>query len=330
MTKQNNIFATSFVLAILLLCTSSSRASEDLQRVLEVLENPPQAFNFEGTFIYLAGDKKEVLKISRIDDGDNFAERLTALTGNASQVIRTNRGVWYYFPEKNEGYFHHTHENSRFTQKSLVSNIDYLKKFYDLKYHGSSRVAGRLADHISFYSKDNYRYGCDLWLDSKTGLTLRSDLLTTEKSIIDSYMFVEVDFLNPVQEVEISPSLFGEDFVWEFDDIAYGGIEKSSTNWSVLRVPDGFRIVKSIRAKAGENDPYYEHLTVSDELTNVSVSIHRAEDINASSFVGFVQIGGVNVYGRMLNDYHIKVVGEAPLKTIQMIGDSISQSVVLN
>ena len=330
MTKPTHKLTTAILFGLLLVWSKSSSASDDLQRVLKFLENPPQAHNFEGTFVYLAGDKKQVLKISRIDDGDNFAERLTALTGSASQVIRTNRGVWYYFPERNEGYFHLTHEKSRFTQKSFLSNVDYLKKFYDLKYHGAERVADRLADRISFYARDKYRYGCELWLDSQTGLTLRSDLLTTERSIIDSYMFVEVDYLDPVQEVEISPSLFGEDFVWEFDDITYAGIETSSTNWTALRVPDGFRITKSIRAKAEENDPYYEHLTLSDELSSVSVSIHRAEDIKASAFVGFVQMGGVNVYGRMLNDYHIKVVGEAPLKTIQMIGDSITYRVVPN
>ena len=61
---------------------------------------------------------------------------------------------------------------------------------------------------------------------------------------------------------------------------------------------------------------------MTDGLASVSVFIEpNVSDVEP--FVGNTRMGAVNAYGNIVGDHQITVVGDVPLATVQLIGQSV-------
>ena len=62
---------------------------------------------------------------------------------------------------------------------------------------------------------------------------------------------------------------------------------------------------------------------LSDGLS--AVSVFAAVDVApAQAFKGLTQMGAVQAYGRSIGRYHVTVVGETPVATVEAIAASLS------
>ena len=67
-----------------------------------------------------------------------------------------------------------------------------------------------------------------------------------------------------------------------------------------------------------------DHIALSDGLATVSIFIEPIVKNAPTPMPGFfTSRGAINIYVRILGDNKITTVGEVPLKTIKLIGDSV-------
>jgi sigma-E factor negative regulatory protein RseB len=64
------------------------------------------------------------------------------------------------------------------------------------------------------------------------------------------------------------------------------------------------------------------HIVLSDGLASMSVYIEKLDPAK-KKFVGASYMGAVNVYGAVVDDHQITVVGEVPAATVKMVAESI-------
>jgi len=202
------------------------------------LNEAAQDINYRGRFIYRHGDQIEAMHIVRKVDDDGARERLVSLNGATREIIRDKRDVWCYLPDENRG-VHQSRKDEPETKfpallpKSLVE----LEGFYRFELGTVERVAGRAAQRVEIYPKDSYRYGLMLWIDEQTGLMLRADMLSDQGSLVEQYMFVEIDYDDDISTDELSPSTPRENLVWHGEEPLTLKIPDSSSDadWKATR-----------------------------------------------------------------------------------------------
>src|SRR5690606_37757593 len=88
------------------------------------------------------------------------------------------------------------------------------------------------------------------------------------------------------------------------------------------KLPPGFRVVRrEVRSSAAG---VREHLLLSDGLSAVSVyRVLRPSSEAVAAAQRIDQMGPLNAYSRSVGQVQITVVGEAPRRTVQMIGDNV-------
>ena len=124
-------------------------------------------------------------------------ERMESLNGEAREVIRHNSKVTTIFPQRKLVTV--SRESAPMSLHSrLPSNMEVLKKLYDVKATGFDRVAGHNARILELVPMDKFRYGYKFWLEKESGLLLKCDLLDEQKRVVEQLMFSELNILKQV------------------------------------------------------------------------------------------------------------------------------------
>ena len=313
-----------FVTAALLLTLPAMPAiAQSMEQLFDRINASANTISYKGTLTYSHGAHTEAMQVFRAVDDQGFRERIFALTGAPSEIVRTNKAVWCYFPDRREGFYKATNEKLYRISDLQSVQVSELRKYYSMQNRGQDRIANRLTKRVLLAPKDAFRYGHELWIDEETGLLLRSDLLETDAGIIDSYMFVDITLDAEISDSDLQPSLSSTNanFAWGFslpDDSPMTADDE--LRWAVKSVPDGFKKVKHVRSTS-ENS-MTEQIIFSDNLATVSLFIQK-QDENENGFVGFSRLGSVNAYGRIINGFHVIVMGDVPAKTVSVIGNSV-------
>lgn len=315
--------------AFLITSTVSGDVPPMVDEVLTQMSKSFHSVSYQGTFIYSDGNAHKSIEVVRRVKGADFHEKLTTLTGDRAEIIRTNQGVWCYFPERNAGHYKPTIKEAFSFSRIVASDIAELRKLYKIKLSGQERVAGRWANRVRFSPKDDYRYGVQIWVDDLTGVILRIDMMNLNGKTVDSFAFinlkVESDDQSNLELASMSqPVEFGKNYTWKFSVPYTMQISDSESMWDVRMVPDGFKKLNHFRSEVGGMER--EQIIFSDLVSSVSLVIQSLNENDPElnkSFVGGSQLGSVNAYGRLIDNYQITVVGEVPPKTVRVIGESV-------
>src|SRR5690606_9860027 len=153
------------------------------------------------------------------------------------------------------------------------------------------------------------RYGYRLWLDEKTALPLRSELVNEAGFPIEKMMFTEIEIGAEIDDAMLELSGIGEDFTWH----VRGGEQDAEIDESVPlafeSLPPGYAVTRSEVHLETELPSY--HLVISDGLASVSVF---AEPLQAGkpALAGISRLGAVIAFGDRLTYHHVNVVGVPP------------------
>ena len=297
-------------------------SAQSVAQLLDKSAQAAQSVSYKGTFMYSRGAQIETMRVYHRIESDGFQELIQSLNGDASEIVRNEKGVWCYFPETQEGFYKSRDDGSyRMPAISSVSLAN-LEKYYTITNKGRNRVAMRSAHRLEFEPKDAFRYGLTLWIDEESGLLLRSDLLDENMAIIDSYRFVEIAINEQITEAELTPHSPGTDYLWNFSAAGTAPSADELTPITVSSVPDGFKMIKHVRGQFDEAEK--EQIVYSDELATVSLFMQKLmQDETDGLFVGDSKLGSVNAYGRVIEGYQVTVVGEVPIETVRTIGNSV-------
>lgn len=281
---------------------------------------------FQGIVIYRDEDRLESLRVVHRYQNGHESERVTSLNGEPREIFREDNKVWCILPKD------HMLLMERPTLKGILSQltperVHALAPLYDFRSLGSERVAGRDCVGVGVVPRDNLRYGYEVWADKDTGLPLRISLVDKDDKIIEQMMFTEVDFPASIPDDAFETDLNTAKFKLiprELPDTPPPllPVPGGDPDWSFDKLPEGFRVVMHDERKLPDGSGIVSHTLLTDGLSAISVFKDNGAEAR-KHFRGLSHMGSVQAYSRMVGNYHVTVVGEAPVVTIRMIGDGL-------
>ncbi len=306
------------------MAVASPAATEDDARAwLEKMSRAVHQYNYDGVFIYLRGSQMQSIRVIHSVEGGKERERMVLLTGLQREVLRADDKITYIVPknrslvlERRRG-----HPQSGF---ALISphHIDKLVACYDVSLAGRDRIAGRETQRLVIRPRDRFRYGYRLWLDRETGLLLKTVLLNRKGNHSEQFMFATLRYLDRVPPALLEPEVEGNEYVFFRDRPDNRESLQAATRWRAGRLPFGFELSTHRRyTTAGTRDDM-EQLVYSDGLSSVSVFIEPLKS-GQEPLRGSSNLGAVNAYGTIHDDFQVIALGEVPPATVEQIATSI-------
>jgi sigma-E factor negative regulatory protein RseB len=313
-----------FITFCLLLLSANTYAEVQAMALLERMGSAARTLNYDGVFAYRSGKKLQSIRIIHRADERGEIERVTSLNGAAREVIRTNDLVTCIYPEGKR-----VHVNRRPLGKGfpsdLLARLSSAVPYYNVTLGKVKRVANRPAQELIISPVDDYRYGYRLWVDKENDLLLKSELVTTNQDVLETFAFSSINFDGDITDTMLRPAITGHEMKWNRS-------EPHSNNrttaipalsmWQISWLPEGFVLVaQQSRLKANTGNAV-EQRVYSDGLSSISVFIEQIHAAH-SHLKGMSKMGAINAFGTIMNAHFVTVVGEVPSKTVDKMGNSI-------
>jgi sigma-E factor negative regulatory protein RseB len=312
------------VLSLTLLATTSF-AEPEAMKVLERMGIAAKQLSYEGVFAYQTGKNLQSIRIIHRADEQGEVERLVSLNGSAREVIRTNDLVTCIFPEGKRIQVNRRPLGRGFPS-DLLRRLSSATPYYDVVTGQDGRVADRKASELIIKPIDNYRYGFRLWVDKKSDLLLKSELLAENGIVLETFSFSMVELNKTIPDSLLQPQISGKEMTWNRTEPETGinmASKQNFSKWQIAWLPEGFALVAQQNRLKANNGASVEQRVYSDGLSSVSVFIEKIR-ARHSHLHGGSKMGAVNAFGTILSAHFVTVVGEVPAKTVEKMGASIS------
>ncbi len=308
----------------ILILTPTAPAADDARAWLMKMNQAAHTLNYSGSFVYQHGDQLESMRILRSVQGGLVRERLLSLNGAAREVIRTDQEVRCYLPDENAVVVEHRRAEARSFPSLLPQSLRNLDKNYTIALGGTARVVDRNAQEVTISPRDSYRYGYRLWADKESGLLLKANLVDDKGKVIEQFMFTSIELGGTLPDSAFEPRDAGKDYVWYREDKESAVSTNASKEWEVKRLPPGFTLSMHMTRKIPNRKTPVEHMIYSDGLAVVSVFVEKLGNEPVSHDASDVMhIGAVHARGLNIGTHQVTVVGEVPVITVDLIGESI-------
>ena len=273
--------------------------------------------SYRGIVSYMRDNHIESLHVFHGVSNGLEQERLLSLNTPMREVIRTADKVTCYYPESKS-----ISVDAKPSRHSVLINLpndlNQLSKHYSFTLGEVEHVAQRPARIVTILPKDNLRYGRRLWIDLESKLPVKFEWLDENKQVVEAMVFSSLSVEKSIPQAELMPST-QLDGSWKTK--RHETLPAESLIWTLEGVPEGFQMMSYTRLKRDANNRVIDHILLSDGIS--SVSIYIDELMNEIFTAQPRKIGAINSYTRKLDKYLVTVMGEAPEKTVQSIGNGI-------
>lgn len=321
-SKQSKPFA-----AALLCCAGLSVLAQPINaempggiELLGKMSQAAETLNYSGEFIYVKDGKIAAMKISHLQSEAGGEQKLMSLNGSMREIIQRDNMVACILPDEGMGMKEKRQSIQPF-KLNISSEIEDIKRYYNVQYTGQARAANRDCEQLEITPKDELRYGYALCIDSETFLLLRSEITTAGGEILESYMFMNIEYDN-ISPTDIASATAPTTLKWMDDGVALDDAQKpasdSTPKWSVVSNQSGFEVERYIERISPIMQTQISHLVLGDGLAKVSVFITPSA-ASANKLKKPVSIGSLNSFTLELEDHMITVIGEVPQQTVAMI-----------
>ena len=310
--------ATAVLLCIISLTVEAGDGPLDADGRAEALLSRMNAaqgdLDYEGTLVYLHGQRLAALHIThRVENGVS-RESLLALSGPIRAVARNDRGVTCMLPDSQPISVPSGTAGSSLL-RSGPFDYDRIRRHYLLHELGASRVAGRDTDVVGLVPRDDYRYGYRFFIDRDSGLPLKIDLMDDRADPIEQVMFTTVAIVPRRASAPSAPRHVASSLQ---ASAAQEAAAIDAAGWMLTAMPPGFAVID--QHGGPPEAPSLQHLMVSDGLASASVYIEPAD---GDGLEGATQMGAITAVGRRIGDHQATVVGEVPELTARMLLDGL-------
>lgn len=311
---------TLILFCVMTMPAFASKNDPEAKVWLERMSHAIKTLNYEGVFVYIHGKQMETMRIVHKNVDGEEQERLLSLAGTPREILRNNDRLICILPDVKSVVVEKSRPKN-YLPIGLQHITKNIKRYYHFHMGGVDRMAGRDAVKIDVLPKDSYRYGYHLWLDKKTAMLLKSDLVNEEGDPVEQIMFTHIDIKDHIETDKLEPTISSDGYKW-FKQEKSEQVEKTSSQWAVKKLPAGY--MKGMQKKHGlpMSRMPVEHLMYTDGISSVSVYI-EAMNKAKPMMKGFSKIGAVNAYTTIVADYYVTVVGEVPKATVKFIGEYV-------
>ena len=153
---------------------------------LQRLQSLISSANYQVSFVQTTVGKETVPYLWRhgvLDDGTEV-EQLNLQNGPGRELIRVD-GIVSVFEPDTQPYSIRSRFINGPIPNILLHNPQKLLESYEFVLVGRARVAGRSAQQIRIVSRDNTRFGYQLWLDEESGMLLKLNMLDLQGALLE-------------------------------------------------------------------------------------------------------------------------------------------------
>ncbi|MDP1558492.1 MAG: MucB/RseB C-terminal domain-containing protein [Nitrosomonas sp.] len=299
-------------------------SSEEALVWLKKIAIAPRQHNYLGTFIYYADEHMETSSIVHIVDDKGEREKIEVLDGLQRIVIRNNDEMICYLPES-KTVVTERRWFRKFFPDILPRSFGDLNDSYFVKKGKQERVTGFDCQVIILQPRDSLRYGQKIWVDMDTGLVLKVAVMDGDQ-IIEQFAFAQLKVGEGIRSelLESKYSKLATD--WRTTNLMTSVLENGALEWQVENPPAGFKKIIEMKRNLAGRPMLVDHIALSDDFATVSIFIEPILANMAPPLSGFYSSrGAINIYVRIVDGNIITTVGEVPLETVKLIGDSVSR-----
>ncbi|WP_260681625.1 MucB/RseB C-terminal domain-containing protein [Aliiglaciecola sp. M165] len=289
------------------------------QKWLTKMAEAKRSLNYEASFIISkpGSDPQPYLWRHGVSEDGIEMEHLDQQNGPGREVVRIGNNV-SYFESHRPAYTLASGYILGPLPHVLLNEPMSLLDAYEFVVVGKGRISGRAAQQIRMVSKDKSRFGYNLWLDHKTGLPLKINMMDIKGQKIEQIQITTLD-------VTDTPSAFFE----RIDTNALPEVvqlpdsKENKQNWQLGFVPVGMEQVKHSVRQLPENGGPLEYIMISDGLVDVSVYLQRATATASESDI-VARFGSDIYYSRVQGSVLVTVIGKIPASTANALASSIT------
>lgn len=277
--------------------------------------------DYQGNVSYLKDQQVDSFRLyHKVVDGQEF-ERLISVNSPLREVVRAGTNVSRYSSDSRQ-VFVDTKPSSHSVLINLPEDPATLERFYRINLRGQEYVAGQMTQVVALEPRDGFRYTRLLWIDTQTHLPLKFDVLNEEGQSVEQMVFTSINTKDTVLEKDLEPSSHPGASITQISHRETQPLE--AFKWTLKQVPEGFQIVSYSVFERPTTGQTVEQLLLSDGFSSVSVYI---EEQGASAASGTRRIGAVNVATETRKGHLVTVMGEVPVKTVQLIAKGLEEKV---
>jgi len=297
-------------------------AGEDPRDWLEKMSTAMSQMDYQGTFVYVQGDEVVTMRITPVADEKGIRERLVSVSGAPREVLRDSNGVRWVLGDDHSVLADQPFNRSFFPQLPLDQQ-GATERCYALNFGGNGRIAGQAVRSINVLPRDDYRYGYTLWLEQRSALLLKWELVDPERKPLAKLVFTDFRVGSEVDASELTPSSQLSKYRTVESALPSGrGQVTAPPRWQPRTVPPGFELTAH-RFFGKQGQGMFEHLVYSDGLAAVSVYVESGGS-DGRQPTGLSRMGTTHAFSRISDDMMITVIGDVPEATVRYIGDAVT------
>lgn len=300
---------------------AQAQSQQDAAAWLKRIYQASQKLSYSGTFVYRQGDRSESSRITRVVDARTDTEKLEALDGVRREIVRNGDEVRCYLPDIKVVKVDRRSKHPTFPALLPAQNAA-LSELYEVSKEETARIAGFDCQAISLKPKDEYRYGYKLWADIATGMLLKARIVNERGEAVEEFTFTQLKIGGNIDKEAVKSAFAAESRQWKVEDAGVVKADLARSGWIINPGIPGFHKVVEINRQL-RHSQNVSQIVYSDGLAAVSVFIEPIELRQETVRKGLSSMGAVNIYTRELANHVVTVVGEAPAKTVQQIGDTV-------
>ena len=312
-------------LAVALLWAAAASAATPADEARTWIKRMNEALvsrNYDGVLTHRWTGGAEVVRLIHRMQGGHMVERAMATDGSGHEEIRNGEQWVRYLPEKRVALVQTRTRSFGYisTHNGLSAESD---KYYIVSNGGPQRLLGwpGPTQFIAVEPRDSLRHGYRFWLDPKTAMPVRTQLVTQAGEVIDEMSFISLKLLDSVADELLRPAADVRGYHMMRLDARPETVKVAFVPQAAL-LPAGFRVLnlEPAATDAKASGPQ-SRFVVSDGIAWVSVFVSPAGKPLAE---GRGQpVGASESYVKQLDRHYITVVGEVPSATARAIAEAV-------
>ncbi|GAB3523600.1 sigma-E factor regulatory protein RseB [Photobacterium alginatilyticum] len=295
---------------------SAEDSVSSAEALLHQMDEASRGLSYELSYILIKKNSIEPLRYRHtFEDGETYAH-LVYLSGPPREVIQRGSEVSYFEP----GLDPFTINSNKMVAPLppiMKSDIEELAQFYDFISMGRAREAGVACDVVRIAPKDGARYSYLIWVDTRSKLVMRADLLDRDGEPLEQYRAVSYvvnpkvgDVLRSLKTVEL-PAV-----------VKLPPQPQAELSWHANWLPQGFESVSRNRHRLMMTERPVESKMYSDGLFSFSIYVSSADSFTVREQL--VRQGRRTLHSYLLKDKEVTVVGDIPPATARRVAESVA------
>jgi len=313
------VVACSLGAATAAVATPPDNAADWLARVIKSARELP----YQGVFVHQTADSMAISRITHRMEQGIEQEKIEALTGPPMEMVRRNDELICYQPAAKLARVERR-AAGRFFPSLVTGDPKAIAELYRLRLGPVERIAGLDCQWLVLEPRDAMRYLQQLCAEINTGLLLGARTVNERGLLTEQFLFTQLDVTHPVSR-EATRSRYEQAVGWLREAPLAPQVANTDSRWIFGNLPAGFRkVMEMVRSLTGRSQPV-THFVYSDGLSNVSIFAEPAIGTERISAFGASDDTPATYAVRSIADFHVTVLGEVPLTTVQTIADGISR-----